>query len=136
MRAPEHDDPMTQTMTDADQECQHTWHTCGRQIQPGHHKCSHLFDDINSDPPFWKAVDQITYRCDNCGVMKPHLFNQDQRIISPTMPSSHVHQQTTHLTKPAKEPNGPLSPRNLAGNPDYPQAVIFLASITDVMMGS
>ena len=27
-------------------------------------------------------------------------------------------------------------PRNLAGNPDSPQAVIFLASITDVMMGS
>ena len=26
--------------------------------------------------------------------------------------------------------------RNLAGNPDSPQAVIFLASITDVMMGS
>ena len=25
--------------------------------------------------------------------------------------------------------------RNLAGNPDSPQAVIFLASITDVMMG-
>ena len=28
------------------------------------------------------------------------------------------------------------TPRNLAGNPDSPQAVIFLASITDVMMGS
>ena len=27
-------------------------------------------------------------------------------------------------------------PRNLAGNPDSPQAVIFLTSITDVMMGS
>ena len=27
-------------------------------------------------------------------------------------------------------------PRNLAGNPDSPQAVIFLASITDVTMGS
>ena len=27
-------------------------------------------------------------------------------------------------------------PRNLPGNPDSPQAVIFLASITDVMMGS
>ena len=26
--------------------------------------------------------------------------------------------------------------RKLAGNPDSPQAVIFLASITDVMMGS
>ena len=26
--------------------------------------------------------------------------------------------------------------RNLAGNPDSPQAVIFLTSITDVMMGS
>ena len=26
--------------------------------------------------------------------------------------------------------------RNLAGNPDSPQAVIFLASITDVTMGS
>ena len=25
--------------------------------------------------------------------------------------------------------------RNLAGNPDSPQAVIFLTSITDVMMG-
>ena len=30
----------------------------------------------------------------------------------------------------------PISPRNLAGNPDSPQAVIFLTSITDVMMGS
>ena len=29
-----------------------------------------------------------------------------------------------------------LRPRKLAGNPDSPQAVIFLASITDVMMGS
>ena len=28
------------------------------------------------------------------------------------------------------------TPRNLAGNPDSPQAVIFLTSITDVMMGS
>ena len=28
------------------------------------------------------------------------------------------------------------APRNLAGNPDSPQAVIFLMSITDVMMGS
>ena len=27
-------------------------------------------------------------------------------------------------------------PRNAAGNPASPQAVIFLASITDVMMGS
>ena len=27
-------------------------------------------------------------------------------------------------------------PRNLAGNPDSPQAVVFLTSITDVMMGS
>ena len=26
--------------------------------------------------------------------------------------------------------------RNLAGNPDSPQAVIFLTSMTDVMMGS
>ena len=30
---------------------------------------------------------------------------------------------------------GFVTPRNLAGNPDSPQAVIFLASITDVMMG-
>ena len=29
-----------------------------------------------------------------------------------------------------------LASRNLAGNPDSPQAVIFLTSITDVMMGS
>ena len=29
-----------------------------------------------------------------------------------------------------------LEARNLAGNPDSPQAVIFLTSITDVMMGS
>ena len=29
-----------------------------------------------------------------------------------------------------------LEPRNLAGNPDSPQAVIFLASFTNVMMGS
>ena len=28
-----------------------------------------------------------------------------------------------------------IGTRNLAGNPDSPQAVIFLASITDVMMG-
>ena len=43
-----------------------------------------------------------------------------------------------HGTTP--HPWGPLgqwqTSRNLAGNPDSPQAVIFLASITDVMMGS
>ena len=32
--------------------------------------------------------------------------------------------------------HGEKAARNLAGNPDSPQAVIFLASITDVMMGS
>ena len=32
--------------------------------------------------------------------------------------------------------NGIPIPRNLAGNPDSPQAVVFLTSITDVMMGS
>ena len=32
--------------------------------------------------------------------------------------------------------NSSIHPRNLAGNPESPQAVIFLASITDVMMGS
>ena len=31
---------------------------------------------------------------------------------------------------------GAIHPRNLAGNPDSPQAVIFLTSITDAMMGS
>ena len=31
---------------------------------------------------------------------------------------------------------GGAPPRNLAGNPDSPQAAIFLTSITDVMMGS
>ena len=31
---------------------------------------------------------------------------------------------------------GSRFPRKLAGNPDSPQAVIFLTSITDVMMGS
>ena len=105
---------MTQTMTDATQECQHTWHTCGWQIQPGDHNCSHLFDDINTDPPFWKAVDQITadhhmitYRCDNCGVMGSQLVNQDQRIISSTMPGSHVQQQTPQPSKPAEKPKRP-----------------------------
>ncbi len=49
-------------------------------------------------------------------------------------------EQTRHgrVVPPAPRGRIPrdLSPRNLAGNPDSPQAVIFLASITDVMMGS
>ena len=39
-------------------------------------------------------------------------------------------------TKRLSAPRHISIPRNLAGNPDSPQAVIFLASITDVMMGS
>ena len=50
MRTPEHDIPLTQTMTDATQECQHHWHTSIWQTQQGDHNCSHLFDDINPGP--------------------------------------------------------------------------------------
>ena len=31
---------------------------------------------------------------------------------------------------------GRMEPRNLAGNPDSPQAVVFLTSIIDVIVGS
>ena len=38
-------------------------------------------------------------------------------------------------TNEKADPGEVVIPRNLAGNPDSPQAVIFLASITDVIMG-
>ena len=108
------DDRMTQETIVAEQQCRHTWHTCGWQMQQGDHNCSHLLDDINPDPPFWKAVDQITadhqlitYRCDNCGTMGSHLVDQDQHIVASTMPVRHVHQQTLPLSQPAKEPKPP-----------------------------
>ena len=41
-----------------------------------------------------------------------------------------------HESQHCRGPVDRADPRNLAGNPDSPQAVIFLTSITDVMMGS
>ncbi len=98
---------MPTDITEAEQECEHDWHPCGWQMQPGDHNCSHLFNDVNTDPPFWKAIDQITpdhqlitYRCDNCGTMGSHLVDKDQGIINSTMPGAHVPEPTAGLSTP------------------------------------
>ena len=111
MRKPEQDDPMTLTMTDTAQECHHSWHPCGWQIDPGDHNCSHLFNDVNTDPPFWKAVDQltpdqqlITYRCDNCGEMGSLLINQGQYIVASTMPNADIPLRDRHTSQSQQNP--------------------------------
>ena len=86
----------------------------------------------------WEAADRI------CGkrlkAALPHLVESMERNGQPgSGPSGASTTAVGHQDNggpPGSDSGGNSLPRKLAGNPDSPQAVIFLASITDVMMGS
>lgn len=81
----------------APRKCRHLqWHLCGWAQKPDDHICPNPTPNTNTDPPFWKAVDQITnqtfiitYRCDNCGRIDSLIVDKQKHVLSSTFKSKH-----------------------------------------------